>query len=272
MGSGLLMRPPDATPIQRAQLAHDLGQGMPAPQRPPAPDVWLARLGALPLMCQPGARWMYHTGADVLGVLIARASGQPLETFLREHIFEPLGMRDTGFHVPPASRARFTTGYWTDPATGASSIYDAPQGAWSTPPAFPSAGAGLVSTIEDLEAFAHMMLGGGVHGGDRILSRASVELMTTNQLSAAERADAEFVPGFFDDRGWGFGMTVVAERRQLGFGPGSYGWNGGLGTAWYNDPHAQLAAVILTQQAFSTPLPPAIVRDFFALAAAAFED
>ena len=128
----------------------------------PAPDEWMRRLGTLPLMHQPGERWMYNTGSDVLGVLIARASGQPLETFLRERIFEPLGMKDTGFSVPAAKLDRLATSYRTDPATGALELYDeAAGGQWSRPPAFPSGAGGLVSTVDDYLAFGQMMLNKG---------------------------------------------------------------------------------------------------------------
>ena len=109
MGFGIIMAPPDTYPIQRAVSELLLGQGPPNPSTPPAPDEWIRRLGTLPLMHQPGEKWMYNTGSDVLGVLIARASGQPLETFLRERIFEPLGMKDTGFSVPAAKIDRLAT-------------------------------------------------------------------------------------------------------------------------------------------------------------------
>ena len=98
----------------RAASELDLGQGMPQPQTPPAPDEWIRRFGTLPLMHQPGEKWMYNTGSDVLGVLIARASGQPFETFLHERLFEPLGMKDTGFSVPAAKLDRFAASYWTN--------------------------------------------------------------------------------------------------------------------------------------------------------------
>ena len=103
------MAPPDAYPILTAANELQLGMGPPSPSSLPAPDEWIRRLGTLPLMHQPGERWMYNTGSDVLGVLIARASGQPLETFLRERIFEPLGMQDTGFSVPAAKLDRLAT-------------------------------------------------------------------------------------------------------------------------------------------------------------------
>ena len=113
MGFGMIMAPPGTYPIQRAATEHGIGMGPPKPQEQPAPDEWLRRLGTLPLMHQPGEKWMYNTASDVLGVLIARASGQPLETFFRERIFEPLGMKDTGFSVPAAQLDRFATSYST---------------------------------------------------------------------------------------------------------------------------------------------------------------
>src|SRR5580692_9729273 len=112
-------------------------------------------------MHQPGERWVYDTGSDVLGVLIARAANQPLETFLSERIFEPLGMADSGFSVPPEKLDRFLPCYWTDSATGALSTYDPADGHWATAPAFPSGAGGMVSTVDDYHAFARMLLNGG---------------------------------------------------------------------------------------------------------------
>jgi CubicO group peptidase (beta-lactamase class C family) len=139
MGFGQMMVPPDAYPILSAANEQQIGMGPPSPSRMPVPDEWMRRLGSLPLMHQPGEQWMYNTGSDVLGVLIARASGQPLETFLRERLFEPLGMRDTGFSVPAASLNRLATSYWTDPTSGKLTVYDEPMSSqWSRPPSFPS--------------------------------------------------------------------------------------------------------------------------------------
>src|SRR6266702_8721784 len=162
MGFGLVFVSPDASPILKAANEQQIGMGAPAPSATPAPDEWMRRLGTLPLMYQPGERWMYNTGADVLGVLIARASGQPLETFFRERIFEPLGMKDTGFSVPAGKLDRLATSYWTNFRTGTTEVYDqAKGGQWSQPPAFPSGGGGLVSTIDDYLAFGQMMLSQG---------------------------------------------------------------------------------------------------------------
>src|SRR5215475_7950611 len=193
----------------------------------------MRRLGPLPLMHQPGGKWMYNTGFDVLGVLIARASGQPLETFLRERIFEPLGMKDTGFSVPATQIDRLATSYWNNFATGALEVFDeATGGQWSRPPAFPSAGGGLVSTIDDYLAFGQMMLNKGTLGHERILSRPSVETMTTDQLAPEQKAASALVAGYFDNHGWGFGVAMVTRRADPVEPIGQFGWDGGLGTSW----------------------------------------
>ncbi|MDQ2830072.1 MAG: class A beta-lactamase-related serine hydrolase, partial [Chloroflexota bacterium] len=172
MGFGLVVELPDTYPIQRAIRERLENQGPPNPSAAPGPDEWMRRLGTLPLMHQPGEKWLYNTGSDVLGVLIARASGQPLDTFLRERLFEPLGMKDTAFSVPAAALDRLATGYGVNPDTGALTLNDEPKGGqWSQPPAFPSGAGGLVSTVDDYLAFGQMMLNKGMHEDTRILSR-----------------------------------------------------------------------------------------------------
>jgi CubicO group peptidase (beta-lactamase class C family) len=137
-GFGIVMAPPGTYPIQTAVADLLLGQGMTRPSLPPAPDEWIRRFGTLPLMHQPGEKWMYHTGSDVLGVLIARASGQPFDAFLQDRIFTPLGMKDTAFSVPASKLDRLATAYSTHLETGALELYDtAESGHWSRPPAFP---------------------------------------------------------------------------------------------------------------------------------------
>jgi CubicO group peptidase (beta-lactamase class C family) len=143
MGFGMIMAPPDRYPIQRALGELQLGLGPPSPSTPPAPDEWMRRFGTLPLLHQPGEKWMYNTGSDVLAVLVARASGKPLETFMRERIFDPLGMKDTGFSVPPEKLGRLATSYLTNFETGALEVYDEGAGGqWSRPPAFLSGAGG----------------------------------------------------------------------------------------------------------------------------------
>ncbi|GAA4074941.1 serine hydrolase domain-containing protein [Actinomadura miaoliensis] len=232
------------TPYARAAQGLGIaGFGPPRPDVPHTADEWLSRLATLPLMYQPGERWLYNIGSLVLGVLVERVSGQPLETFLRERLFGPLGMKDTAFSVPAAGLHRLPTSYAVDPGGGLS-VYDGVEdSAWSRPPAFADGAAGLVSTLDDFLAFARMLLDGGVYGGERILSRPAVELMTSDQLTPRQRAEA-----FGDAGSWGFGVSVVTRRDQLWATPGRYGWDGGLGTSWWSDPAENLIGVLLTQR------------------------
>jgi CubicO group peptidase (beta-lactamase class C family) len=255
-------------PVNDAAAALHLSVGPPQPSLPPEPDEWMRRFSTLPLMFQPGERWLYHTGADVLGVLIARASGQSFEAFLRERIFEPLGMRDTAFSAPAAELDRLVTSYLTDPETGALTLYDIPAGQWSVPPAFPSGGAGLVSTGADYLAFAEMLL----KGGAPILSRPSVEAMTSDHLTPEQKAVSGFFPDDFDGRGWGFGVGVVTRRDHPAAPVGQYGWDGGLGTIWRNDPSEQLVTILLTNASWTSPRPPDVALDFLTAAYAAIDD
>jgi CubicO group peptidase (beta-lactamase class C family) len=271
MGFGQMMAPPDTYPILSAASEQQIGMGPPSPSSMPAPDEWMRRLGSLPLMHQPGEQWMYNTGSDVLGVLIARASGQPLEMFLRQRIFEPLEMRDTGFSVPEASLDRLATSYWTNPASGKLTVYDEARGGqWSHSPAFPSGAGGLVSTIDDYLAFGQMMLSLGKHGNERILSRLSVELMTTDQLTSEQKAAPSLISGFLDGHGWGFGVSVVTRRDDIAAVPGRYGWDGGLGTSWYSDPREEMVIILMTQCAWASPSPPNVY--FWTLAYQAIDD
>ena len=273
MGFGIVMAPPGTYPIQTAADDLLLGQGPPKPLLPPAPDEWIRRFGTLPLMHQPGEKWMYHTGSDVLGVLIARASGQPFEIFLRERIFEPLGMEDTAFGVPASKVDRLATAYWTNFKTGALEFYDSAEGGqWSRPPGFPSGGGGLISTIDDYFAFGRMMLNHGRHNGGRILSRPSVETMTIDHLTPAQKALSGLVPGYFDGHGWGFGVAVVTRREDVAAPVGSYGWDGGLGTSWRSDPSEDMVAILLTQASWTSPVPPRVSRDFRTAAYQAIDD
>jgi CubicO group peptidase (beta-lactamase class C family) len=273
MGIGIVFGPPGTVPLADAMAELGLGQGIPNPLTPPPPDEWIRRLGTLPLAHQPGERWMYNTGSDTLGVLIARASGMPFGKFLADRVFGPLGMADTGFSVPAGKLGRVATSYLTNPATGRPEVFDPPaDGQWSRPPSFPSGAAGLVSTADDYLAFAEMLRAGGVHRGQRLLSRPSVQAMTSDQLTAGQKAVSELTPGFFDDQGWGFGVSVVTRRTGIAKSVGSYGWNGGLGTAWCNDPAEDLVTILMTQQAWPSASPPPICEDFWTLAYQAIDD
>jgi len=272
MGYGLMFTPPDA-PILKAANDLQIGMGAPIPASMPAPDEWIRRLGTLPLMHQPGEMWMYNTPADVLGVLVARASGQPFEAFLRERIFAPLGMKDTDFSVPQAKVNRFATSYVVDPQSGKLVVFDeADSGQWSHPPAFPSGSGGLVSTVDDYFTFSEMMMNGGRRGTERILSQKSVELMRTDQLTPEQKAISGLTPGYFDTHGWGFCLSIVTKRTEIAGDVGTFGWNGGLGTAWNATPRDGLTTILLTQRAWTSADPPNVCRDFWTSAALAIED
>ena len=182
-------------------------------------------------------------------------------------------MKDTGFSVPAAKLDRLAASYWTNQKTGALELFDpAEAGQWSRPPAFPSGGGGLVSTVDDYLAFGGMMLNRGRHGGDRILSRPSVEAMTTDQLTQEQKAVSGLVPGYFDSHGWGFGVSVVTRREDIAGSVGRFGWDGGLGTSWYSDPQEDMVGILMTQRAWTSPKPPEVRADFYTLAYQAIDD
>ena len=241
MGFGMIteptMNPP--WPIVEAWRQRQLMFAEPDPRTPHGPDEWLRLFAELPLMCQPGTRWQYNAGTMVLGVLLARAARQPLGEVLRERVFEPLGMTTTGFWLPPAKAAQL-------PAYYLQRVEQSNTGpeVWSVPPAFPSGSGGLVSTVDDLHAFGRMLLAGGVHGGTRVLSERSVDLMTHNRLTPEQIATGG---PLLSGSGWGLGLAVTVEPDEIS-GPGRYGWAGGYGTTWFNDPAAGLIGVALTQE------------------------
>jgi CubicO group peptidase (beta-lactamase class C family) len=237
---------------------------------PPSPDEWIRRLGKIPLVYQPGERWMYDLAANVTVVLVARATGKTFGEALRERLCAPLGMKDTGFSVGGESIARLATAYARDDATGGVVVEDGPDGRWSRPPAFESGGGGLVSTAADWLAFASALLAGGAHRGERVLSRPAVTLMTSDQLTPAQKAVSGFWPGYFADIGWGFGMAVRTRRTHLGPSVGSYGWNGYYGTAWYNDPAEDMTTILMIQRAEPPSLP--IYLDFWTSVYQAIDD
>ena len=275
LGTGIVVAEPGTVPIADALNALRSVE----PDQAPAsscetlmpPDEWIRRLGALPLIYQPGERWMYNTAANVTGVLIARATGMSFGDALRERICEPLGMKDTGFSVAGESISRLATVYQGDEVAGEVVVEDGPDGYWSRPPAFEDGGGGLVSTISDYLAFASALLAGGTHHGERVLSRPSVTLMTSDQLTPAQKAVSGFTPGYFDDFGWGFGMSVRTRCTHLGPSVGSYGWNGGYGIIWYNDPAEDMTAILMNQGGAGRPTSP-IFLDFFTAAYQAIDD
>ncbi|WP_447002081.1 serine hydrolase domain-containing protein [Saccharothrix isguenensis] len=262
-GIGMMPTRPGKVPIFDALNALDYT----------SPDAWMRGLGELPLVHQPGERWMYDTASNVTCVLIARATGTSFGEAFRERICDPLGMKDTAFSVSGADIARLATAYHRDSAaTGEAVVEDGPDGRWSRPPAFESGGGGLVSTAQDYFAFASALLAGGSHRGRRVLSRPSVTLMTRDHLTSAQRAASGFWPGFFDGMGWGFGMSVLTRPSGLGPSVGSYGWSGFYGTAWYNDPAEDMTAIFFMQRGHSGDQRLPIWHDIWAAVYQAIDD
>lgn len=227
------------------------------------PEEFMRRVGTLPLAHQPGERWLYHLACEITGVLVARVSGQPLSRFLHERLFAPLGMRDTGFFVPEAEISRLPPCYGRDFTTGEITVLDAACGGqMSSAPRFESGAGGLVSTVDDMAVFGHMLLGNGTFNGQRILARPTVQLMTSDQLSAAQKAASPFFPDFWQDMGWGLGLGVVTARRDIAGGAGRFGWDGAFGTSWWVDPAEGLVCVLMTQRRPDALAIPSLTRDF----------
>ncbi|MFB7057325.1 serine hydrolase domain-containing protein [Streptomyces vinaceus] len=247
-------------------LVSEAKQGPPQPQHLPGPDEWLKTLSGVPMLYQPGEAFLYNTCSDILGVLIARVSGQSLPAFMAERIFEPLGMADTGFCVPAGDLGRFTSLYRG--GDGGLVLADAPHGQWSSLPAFPSGAGGLVSTADDWCAFGRMLLAQGALDGDRgrLLSAKSVRKITTDWLTPGQRAAGEL---FLEGQGWGFGGSVDVVARDPWNVPGRYGWIGGTGTAGHVTPATGAVSILLTQVEMNSPTPPAAMRDVWTYAATA---
>ena len=237
------------------------------------PDEFMKRVGSLPLAHQPGERWLYHTACEILGVLIARLSGKSLGAFLRERIFDPLGMKDTGFYVPEEKLDRLPACYGKDFLTGQVVVlHEARGGHFARPPVFESGGGGLVSTVDDMAAFGLMMLNKGAYGRERVLSGPSVELMTMDHLTPEQKASSPFFENFWNTRGWGLGLGVMTGHHDLADVPGRFGWDGAFGTSWYVDPREQLVGVLMTQRRPDVLNLPPITHEFWTLAYQLIED
>lgn len=244
-------------------LMTELAQGPPQIPVTLTPDAWVRALADIPLLYPPGEKWLYNLCSDLQGVLVARVSGQSLPDFLAERLFGPLGMHDTGFSVPAADLHRFTSCYVPD--DGGLALIDGPDGLWSRQPVFPSGAGGLVSTVDDWCAFGRMVLRGGrSQDGRPVLSADAVRRMTTDHLSAAQRADAAL---FLEGQGWGYGGSVDVTADDPWTVPGSYGWIGGTGTSAHIDPSGDSVAVLFTQVEMTSPVAPSVMREFWTYAA-----
>jgi len=260
LGWGLILEPPGTYPIQKTvEELGIVGFGPPDPNAPHNGDEWLRRLSRLPLFAQPGERWMYTTGSNILGVLIARASRMSFGDFLAERIFKSLGMKDTGFHVSQANIGRLVTAY--RPKGAELEVLDEPtSGGWSRPPTFEQGDGGLVSTVDDYLAFARLLLGRGEYQGRRLLSTQAVQLMTRDHLTPAQRNDGVSI--LQEGHGWGYGMSVAVAANATGAPAGTIGWSGGFGSKWQSDPADGLTTILLTQRMFDSPKPAPVFETF----------
>jgi CubicO group peptidase (beta-lactamase class C family) len=235
-------------------------------------DEWIGKLAALPLMDQPGEVWRYDTSITLLGALIERVAGKPLGNVFAERIFEPMGMRDTGFVVPPDKLHRLPVCYQKNQQTGKLEVWD-PSGKssfFAKQHGFPGAHGGLVSTVDDYAVFAQMMVNKGKVGSTRVLSAESVEAMTTDHIPQEVKARSTFVPGFWDLRGWGYALSVI--KKQEPGEPRGCGWDGGYGTVAYWDNKTGTIVLLFSQRLVEGPTYSEVFRKFFSEAYEALDE
>jgi CubicO group peptidase (beta-lactamase class C family) len=235
-GYGMALVP---SPLQQAMAEN----GTEAGPEPPSlgADEWLGRLSELPLAFQPGEGWRYHHSFGILGILLARLTGRPLEEHLAEDLFASLGMTDTSLWVAEDQVDRLPAAYRhgqeglveTEPAGG---------GFYAGPPPFEVSHGELVSTAPDFYRFATMLARNGRAGGQQVMSADHVRQMRTDQVSTAYKTEDSFFPGFWASSGWGFGVAVQTDGPQRG----RFGWSGGQGTTFFVDPDGRIG-VLLTQ-------------------------
>jgi len=237
--SGIVTPRNEAGPLREALTKADANNAV-------GYDTWIEWIGALPLAHEPGSTFNYGNSVDVLGIFVERVSGMRFPDFLRDRIFEPLGMHDTDFLIPPEKRSR---------AARLQSLGRVPA-AWipsdSEVPGFPSGAGGLYSTVDDYLKFARMLLGGGKLGEVRVLAPETVAAMTTNRLTPEQRKRLPFggPEGYWDGQGFGLGVAIkdVADvvTPELGIASvGTYGWPGVFGTWWSNDPQEDMVLIFM---------------------------
>ena len=222
---------------------------------------FVATVATLPLEFSPGTRWNYSVATDVLGHLVELLSDQPLDSYLHEHIFEPLGLRDTGFSVPTTQRDRLSASYVLG-ADGKIALLDDPaDSSYARPCTFFSGGGGLVSTAADYLRFAEMLRRGGTLDGARILGPRTLRFMTTNHLPKHGDIASLGLGGPSETRyegvgfGLGFSVTLDPARAQTIGSVGEFGWGGMASTAFWVDPTEELTVVFMTQLVPSSTFP-----------------
>ncbi|NLO81336.1 MAG: beta-lactamase family protein [Xanthomonadaceae bacterium] len=254
-----------ATPVDALYRKHKIV--FPGAKDPLAAIV--DRLATLPLLAHPGNIWSYSVATDVLGRLIEVISGQPFDRFLHQRIFEPLGMVDTGFHVPPEKLDRFAVlygppgseGMGLQPTRAPNELRPEPQpglklldprdGTFAKPPVAPSGGGGLVSTMSDYLRFCRMLLNKGELDGERLLGPRTVDFMTANHLPGdmASMGQSRFSEAPMEGVGFGLGFSVMLSpaRAQTIGSVGEYAWGGAASTGFWIDPLEDMIVILMTQ-------------------------
>lgn len=224
-------------------------------------DSFIEELAKIPLMFDPGQHWNYSIATDVLGVVVERIEGKPFETVLKERIFGPLGMNETGFQVPADQRHRLTDAYAFHPRDKMVAFDNGDRSRWSKERSFQSGGGGLVSSIQDYHRFAQMLVNGGLLDGQRIISRKTLELMTANHLIGGGDLAQHSIGVFSEDenRGIGFGLGFASTQDPAASGipasKGDFYWGGMFSTGFFVDPVEQLCMVFMTQLMPSSTYP-----------------
>lgn len=235
-------------------------------------DAFVAALAELPLEFAPGTAWNYSVSTDVLGIVVARLEGAPLDEVLRRRILAPLGMDDTFFHCPPEKIDRLTDAWLMTPG-GAKVIDRGADGRATREPLLKAGGGGLLSTIADYHRFCAMMLAGGMLDGARVIGRKTIELMTRNHLPGgadlATLARAPIADSGSGGTGFGLGVAVTVDpaRTMVPGSAGEYFWSGIYSTQFFIDPVERIHAILMTQQMPVPSIP--VRRDFRTLVYAA---
>lgn len=264
-GYGAIMDDPARNPMARAMEEHGVAPGPTFTVEPS--DEWIARFRDLPLIHQPGEGWRYHTSFEILGVLLSRVTGMSLGDYLESSIFAPLEMRDTSFFVNAEKRHRLPASYNENGAGGFDELEPAGGSYHAEPPSFEVSHGELLSTAHDYHRFASMVMRGGELDAQCLLSAELVARMVIDHVPASQKTDDSFFPGFWDTDGWGYGVSVTTMRDEFGE-EGRYGWSGGLGTTWFNDPTTGLIGIAMAQTMMSGSVMKAI-NAFYAASFAA---
>lgn len=248
-GYGMVM---ETSPLQQAMADN----GTEAGPEPPAigADEWLGRLAELPLAFHPGEGWRYHHSFGVLGILISRVTGRPLGEHLAEDVFGPLGMTDTGLWVPQDKLDRLPAAYRHSEA-GLVETEPAGGGFYAGPPPFDVSHGELVCTARDFHRLVRMLADGGVVDGQPMISADHLRQLISDQVPAACKTAESFLPGFWDDMGWGYGVAVHTGELHRD----RYGWSGGQGTDFFVDRDGTLG-ILLTQVEMGAQLWPMLTE------------